>query len=52
MNTSSCLRLFPLVAFLLTVCSVPLPAAGQSGPNIVLIMVDDMGGSDNLEVFS
>ena len=46
MKTRTCLRLFSLVALLLTIGSEPLAAAPQPRPNILLIMVDDMGWSD------
>jgi len=46
MKTNSCICLFALVALFLTIDSAPLMAAPQSRPNILLIMVDDMGWSD------
>ena len=46
MKTHTCLRLVSLVALLPAIDRGPLTAAEQPLPNIILIMVDDMGWSD------
>jgi arylsulfatase A-like enzyme len=46
MKTNARACLFSLVALYFAILGAPLMAAPQSRPNIVLIMVDDMGWSD------